>query len=361
MINVGYDGTFRVINPSYMSLLSNLSAEVQFMSAHGNIDNIKFLKSGITVGGDISNSDIQFVGTNNIKTWENNTSLVSYISCYSAGNGELNDYSITYQTVVEGAEVALGFKDQIVNVSSESWTKRYNEKLADGYGVLDAANYANQFIYRFDSIKNCQIVYRNDPNIKISKFSTLSEKNIAENNILKAPINIVEDKNEIIMQEIKKDNPNFDINNYIVKDEKKLGITNINTNVSDEIIYKDFQFKIGDFVTESGYTIEIKNEKIEAIYDNTIPNEKELLKNEKEFDKEIFKDKEKYFVKNANEKVKEKYSFFEENINVEDNDPQVLYYYDIKNDKKYAIVNVKSEIVDGDKTSIAYDSIEYEL
>lgn len=73
----GYTNTRRLLDPSYLTLLSNLAAEVQFFATHGNIDNITFNKSGIRVGTEVTYGELEYIGTNNVSTWANNTILTT--------------------------------------------------------------------------------------------------------------------------------------------------------------------------------------------------------------------------------------------------------------------------------------------
>lgn len=366
----GYTGTRRLLDPSYLTLLSNLAAEVQFFATHGNVDNVTFNKSGIRVGTEATYGELEYIGTNNISTWANNTILVTYAGCYTAGDTNLDTNSITYVTAVKGAEATLGFKDEIFPSSLENWADRYNTKLANGYGVLDAADYASSFIYVYDSVKDYHVVHHGDANVKIGNYHTstasLNTANSLEElsrniTLSKGEKNLVATDNNIVSLLKSKDN-SFNENNYEIV-RRTGGSTNVNTGNTAEIEYIDVKLKIGDFITNAGYTIKVDNEKITKVFDNNIDKEAQeiALKNKNEF---LIKDNisiskleelEKKAVKEVNNTSKN------ENIIVENKVSDTRYFYDIETGKKYVYMSVRTENHKDGSVGYAYDTVKYEL
>lgn len=359
-----------------MILTSNLTAQVQFISAHGGTDRIYFRKSGIKLGGYEFNTDynVEFIGINNINY--GNTILVTYTSCESAGKANIiYDNSIAVQTAVNGANVTLGFKDKIDSNSVESWTRRYNERLALGDGVKEAAQYANLFIYQDHRIQRFHLVHHGNPNQKIGKYisgfspyytqnTMISKKDISQpQNILKNDSRVVNSSEESIISEIKEYYPNFNKENYEISDRSSATMTNITINETEEIAsYVAIQLKIGDFYTDAGYVAEIKDGIIKGIYDNNIDIKKqeELLSKQDVFKVESNKfdldSMKEVIVENIRGKYKES-----KNVKIDEDTLNVKYFYDIKTDKRYILITIKSEVTINGHTGEANDSIKWEI
>lgn len=361
----GYTNTRRLIDPSYTLLFSNLAAQVQFFATHGNVDNILFRNSGIRVGSTKTYGQLEYIGTNDVSLWENNTYLVTYAGCNTAGNGGLDENSITYVTAVKGAEAVVGFKDIIYTSSLENWADRYNKKLAAGNGVLDAVEYANKFIYVYDSVKDCHIVHHGNANVKIGSYhsnNSISDEpmNIDNPETILSSVNNIKATDTNIISAIKQKNQNFNENDYEIT-KRTCGNTNVLTEETVETEYIDFQLKIGDFYTNAGYTVKVNNGIIDEIYDNNVDIDKQeiainnkeeyIINNTVDFNIDNIKDK-------AINQIKDKYS---SDINIKNEISNVKYYYDIKNNKKYILLSVRSENHKDGSVGIAYDTVKYEI
>lgn len=373
-------------NPTKSTLLNNIHATVQFYYGHGGLNFIVLgPKAGIIKGGNtISDVDlpggkktyesVQFIGTDTVN-WNANTDLVSYLSCNSAGeNSTANPDSVSGMTCAKGATVVTGYSSTVHLASLGNWSNRYNEKLGQGYGVLDAVNYANSFNYVFDDVKNVIVWHHGDPNIKIGKYSSSSKNSIiSENNIfnndtakdnrLVYSSNVMDDtkisSNSEIESKLSEIYENFNSNNYIV--EKNTSYCyDINTNLpTEENVYYSYRLKIGDYITNAGYTVKITNGVISEIYDNNIDIEKQekLLKKSYEFNANINNENLSTYKSNLNKKVAIKY---DNTVEIIEN--ECILYYDIENDKKYVVVSCESEVkIDEEKTGKAIDSVMYEI
>lgn len=354
--------TYSMVDPTYAKLAENLYADVQFFSTHGNLDFINFKNCGIQVG----NSNSIYIGTNSVN-WNNDTILVTYSSCNSAGTGgNSSTDSISCKTAESGANVAVGFRNTIDAGSATNWAKRYNNRLAQGYGVLDSVNYANSYIYLYPNVKQIQVWHHGEANMKIGKYRSMSNNIIDKRNILlkdemkKKSTIVVENNLESIIAYISQYYPNFDIKNYNIINRNEAIATNIELNeVTEYISYIDFQFKIGDFVTETGYTIEIHNGNIQAIYDNNINIEKQekILAKTSEFVVKVKETSLEKMRQEAMSKVSKKY-----NSQLLEDDVDIKYYYDIQADKKYIIYSIPSIIeTNNGKQGILYDNVRYEI
>ena len=369
-------------NPTKSILLDNIHATVQFYYGHGGLNFIvlspeagiikgRSIISDVTIDGKKNQyEDVQFIGTNTVN-WNADINLVSYLSCESAGeNSVANADSISGMTCANGATVVVGYSSKVHLVSLENWTDRYNEKLGEGYGVLDAVNYANSFNYLFNDVKNIIVWHHGDPNMKIGKYSSSSKNSIdfkdnnperddrlvynfdTMNNTKISSKSDIESKLSEIYE-------NFDSDNYII--EKNTSYCyDINTNLpTEENVYYNYKLKIGDYITDAGYTVKTTNGVISEIYDNNIDLEKQeqLLKKSYQFNANLDNKSLSTYKANLNKKVTFKYDNTVEVIGNES-----IFYYDIENDKKYVVASCESEIkIDEQGSGKSIDSIMYEI
>ena len=369
------------LNPTKQVLWENLYATVQYFTGHGNVDHIVLSpNTGIYIGGDRTETktadggktkfeNVQFIGTDTVH-WDVDTDLVSYLACNTEGtNNNVADNSLAKATCARGSTVVFGYTSEVHTVSLGSWSDRYNEKLGQGYGVNDALQYANSFTYLFSDVKNGMIWHHGNANMKIGKYNSATKNSITEDSSTLKNDRLVYSSNgintkkisskadiESKLSEIYKD---FDSNNYIV--EKNTSYCyDINTNMpTEENVYYDYKLKIGDYITDAGYTVKLTNGKISEIYDNNIDIEKqeELLKESNKFSANIGKEKLTTYKTDLNKKVQAKYD-----NKVEITGNESIYYYDIVNDKKYVVISCKSETeLDGEKAGKSIESIMYEI
>lgn len=357
--NAGYTSYYGT-DLSKNTLYSYLYADVQFFSAHGASNRIIFKESGIIVGEDgFGTSDgvtRGYIGTNNVH-WDADTILVTYTSCSSAKDNSWD--TIAGKTCQRGANTVIGFRKDINALSSTPWTKRYNEKLAEGSTVAEAAKYANTFTYLFPDVKYVSIF--GDSNLKIGKYRNAI--NTQRESLYNSNSSNLLATEENIFSTIKASNPNFDPNNYEMI--KTGGITctpspNIVSSPSSE--YIELVFKLDDFYTDAGYTIYIENDKIKEIYDNNIDLEKQkaLTHNISSSKETILNDvKIRNMKLNAIQKVKQQYN--NNLLTIHEDELSTKLYYNLISDKKYVLVEVPSKITDDLGTAIAYDTISYEI
>ena len=361
--DAGYHA-YGLTDPSKQQAFENMYADVQFYDSHGNVDHIQFANFGIVRGNggtfNVEGNPKEFIGTNEVNWGIDNTILVTYISCNGSGANDINDNeSLCAYTVRQGSNVVLGFRESVETGSLTEWSTRYNQKLGEGYGVLDAANYANSFSYNDDNVKCSTVWHHGDPNIKIGKYRSVTSS-IDQRNILNNAHSLQYSKNNIV-EIIKNNYNNFDINNYVIEESSGTQTVNINTIDTEQVTtYIDLKLKIGDYITNAGYTIEIKNDIISAIYDNNINLEEQekLLERKDEFTIDLDSQEENLYKSRASNLVKTTYK----NAIISD-DITTEYYYDIYNHKKMILVNVPNEIYseDGLMPSVSVETIRFEI
>ena len=373
------------INPTKQILWENLYATVQYFNGHGNVDLLLLGNTGIINGADRTMNvttdngkktfeNVQFIGTNTVH-WDADTDLVSYLACNTAGvNNSVASDSLARSTCYRGATVVFGYTSEVHTVSLGSWSDRYNEKLGQGYGVNDALLYANSFNYLFNDVKNGTLWHHGNANLKIGKYNPATKNSLSETNNTLNKDDLTNDRlvyssngintskvysSSNVESKLSEIYKNFDRNNYIV--EKNTSYCyDINTNLpTEENVYYDYKLKIGDYITNAGYTVKLKNGVISEIYDNNIDLDKqeELLEKSYNFNANISKENISMYKSDLNKRVTAKY-----NNKIEVIGNESIFYYDIENNKKYVVISCESEIeIDGEKGGKSIDSVMYEI
>ena len=357
---------YGVGNPGKQHLWEQLYADVQFFNCHGNQDCVVTAISGIVAGSDRMYGNKDCIGTDSVH-WDADTILVIYGSCQGAGNnGVANENSVGYKTAVRGAQVVMAWRSSVGSDSLREWTRNYNNRLADGYSVIQAMDYANSFTYSDSRVpENSTILHHGNTDMKIGKYRSMTSDEVRpeDNLLLKTKTRTVVSSNELdtVYNVIKETYPDFNENNYIITRGKAQSIDVTNGNI-DETEYINLKFKIGDFETNSGFTIKAKNNIVEAIYDNTVDLQKEkLLTQRRNVMTTNYKEKEIDEIKvDVAQKIMNAYNNC---VNIDpENDVTYKFFYDIETGKKYIEFLVKSTMgnVEGEKP-VAYDTVKYEI
>ena len=252
-----------------------------------------------------------------------------------------------------------------VNIPNlEKWTKYYNNRLADGYSVIQAMDYANSFSYTDSRVpQNSTIIHHGDTGIKIGKYRNITENQIRpeDNLLLKAKTRTVISSNDVnaIYNVIKETYPDFDENNYIITRGNSQSINVTNEQVS-ETEYINLMLKVGEFETESGFTVRAEDGIVEAIYDNTIDFKKEamltkqkapMMANCTETELQELKD----------EAIQKILSAYNNNVSINTDDVTYKYFYDIETEKKYVEFSIKSTMGTQNEEVEACDIVKFEI
>lgn len=115
-------------DPTKTELWENLYADVQFFSTHGDWDRIMFKDTGILAGEGKMWCGLDHIGTDEVH-WDADTILVTYSACKTAQN---LDSGLAYKTAERGAELVLGFRNEIYALDATLWNEYYNASLASG-------------------------------------------------------------------------------------------------------------------------------------------------------------------------------------------------------------------------------------
>lgn len=199
-----------------------------------------------------------------------------------------------------------------------------------------------------DSKNNQDTVLQNDFKETINYVSAEDTKLNSE---------VFTEEEQKIIDLVKEKYPSINIDNY----EFVIGETSSSTSVvTGDTNYTGFyylQFKIGDFITFSGYSIQVKDGKVTEIYDRNIistEEQNELKKKENEF-KALSKEEEEVYKKKALDEVKSN----RENVKYEVTDVQ--YVYDIESKEKKIEIFISVNILNGDLSSSTAYNKEYVL
>lgn len=355
---------YGVGNPGKQHLWEQLYADVHCFLCHGNQDCVVTAISGIVAGSDRMYGNKDCIGTDSVH-WDADTILVIYGSCQGAGdNGVINKNSVGYKTAVRGAQVVMAWRSSVNIPNLEKWTKYYNNRLADGYSVIRAMDYANSFSYTDSRVpQNSTIIHHGDTGIKIGKYRNITENQIRpeDNLLLKAKTRTVISSNDVnaIYNVIKETYPDFDENNYIITRGNSQSINVTNEQVS-ETEYINLMLKVGEFETESGFTVRAEDGIVEAIYDNTIDFKKEamltkqkapMMANCTETELQELKD----------EAIQKILSAYNNNVSINTDDVTYKYFYDIETEKKYVEFSIKSTMGTQNEEVEACDIVKFEI
>lgn len=326
----GYD-TSILINPSPLTVLSNsISSKVQLYCCHGNTGLLEFPNGGICLGPTFTSSNgKEFYSIDNVDF--SGAKLITLAACRTAGAESSSSSSIASQLVTKGAQMTIGWYGEVNPFSLPDWLDNFHKELDNGYDPLVAVNKANGEYYFNGNVRNTLFSYRS--------ISTLSEGNTieiseAQKNILKSDIKEKLSEEQIELK-IKENNLSFDTNSYEKTYSEGVYTFNAETNEMKHInSYLDYTLKIGDYLTNSGYTVVINNDgTVEQIIDNTIKSANQL--NKMSISEKNYRVEEKdamYYISQAKQNITNQSDIINE---------EIKFYYDLETNKKTAVVTLK--------------------
>lgn len=260
-------------NPTYSYVNSNrLNAYVLYFSAHGNQDAIYLPNDVIVSDGYITETS----KTVNIQDYTlNRPKLYIYDACLTASNEDGSGINLCTETRDAGADCVIGWKKSIGSGDAFAWQKRFQNQLALGATVQNAANYADGFSYNDNtSIKSWRIYGNKNIVVKVSKSATIADGYV-ENEAFRY-VDCTADNYTTTKTKASKDIfdgiiaekfSNFSRSNY------KVTYTYTNDEETDYVV--DYTYMIGDYSTKIGYSIIVNDNKVIGIQENNMTTAKE--------------------------------------------------------------------------------------
>ena len=136
-----------------------LGSEVVFFSGHGSSSRMIFnykrkggkFATGICRGRNTESGGYDLAGIEDCDM--SRTKLMVFAGCNTA-----SDYdNITYDATKHGVDCAIGWTKTVEAKSHSKWLKRFVERLAAGYTVKGAKDYANTFDYDDKNVKSAYL------------------------------------------------------------------------------------------------------------------------------------------------------------------------------------------------------------
>ncbi len=306
-----------------------LESGVIFLSGHANQtemfwDDASGNSCGLYINGDVGNT---YVGLDNINL--SNTTLITFGGCHTGDGTQAN---LTAKAVQKGADAALGWTDFLPVGSFNNWADRYNQKLSQGYTMLEAAQHANGYIYLDSRVKSS--AYAGNPNVRIKNTTrdlSIEEANLNVLNIESDNLTFFNTNQDFknIINIIKNEDETFNENEYEVSVYK----------LDDETYTIDFIYKIGEVYTDMGYIVTVMNNEITKI-SNFMNNA--VKENIKDIEAKITLDNSHIdnIERNAVNELQMR-NVNTSTITVEENSSR--YYYSSEENKLYYVVNTISQ------------------
>lgn len=255
----GYN-SYYTCNPaySYVNSSGRLNSGVVYFSAHGSQDGI-YLLNDIEVVDQYHTKGSKTVVINDFTL--SDAKLYIYDACLTASNEDDSGVNLCTETYLKGANCVIGWTQSIYDSDAFEWQKRFQNQLALGWTVLNAANYANRFTYyENSSIKSWRIYGNSSEVVKRSSSTALSMLENSIYNIGYTDLSTQNVRNSEVESYLKSIDMTFDSKDYQI--ERTL------TNESGTSYVVDYVYKNGDFKTSCGYTFIVENNKVIGVQNN---------------------------------------------------------------------------------------------
>ncbi len=272
--NLGYhsyyakSADYDTLNGYFANGTRRLESDILFFAGHGSTGSI-VAAPGVGVCSYTGRSG--FVYTGNIN-WAN-TKLVTIMGCSTGGESTASYKNIAHDIFTRSGykSTTIGWRDTIYDVDIVRWSNRYYTKLKEGKTIRDAIDYAMSYDkYHSDTIKDLSF---------FGSWDMIVKKSLTRSNLINDSNNIKEESNsnslkikediyftrdnqniDLIVEKIKQLYSDFDINNFEVKIHKL-------SDTEDQFII-DFHYKIGEFYTNEGYVVSIRDGKMYEVTNN---------------------------------------------------------------------------------------------
>lgn len=253
---------------SYLNSSNVLNSDILYFDAYGSQNLIK-LKTGLYLTNGTSNgSDEVGIASYTLS----NTRLVIYNCGYTASGSS----NLCTTTRSRGADAVIGWKGGIISSDAVTWQERFQSYCKKGYRVNLAMDYADSFSdYSNNSAIKNHLIYGNWEQV-ILKTSTSSASELSESTICSeletSPDRVINiDEIECTFDDI-----DYDAINAAIKaefsdfDASEYETAVTSTSLDDSSFVIDYTLKVGDYSTNSGYTIIFRDDKASTLYNNTI-------------------------------------------------------------------------------------------
>lgn len=258
----GYQSYYNV-DPDYDYVADEdrLNSDILYFSSHGNQHGIYLLNDVVVTDGH-SNAQYKEVGILDYSLTNNR--VVIYDACETA-KGSSNLCTATYG---QGAAAVIGWPESVLANDSYSWMERFADYASRGYSLNRAMEYADSFSdYSQNSvIKSHKLYGDGTQDIQRNWRSATSVTELEQDARLMTFENAPTSQDDVLTA-IQSINPAFDVDEYQMT---------ISENESSGLTVIDYVRKVGDFVTNSGYTVMIRNGVVESVYDNTVQEGPEM-------------------------------------------------------------------------------------
>jgi hypothetical protein len=253
--------------PTKKLVTDHLNDEIFYISAHGNENFISIKEDALLLVG--PNDPYKDLDSRiNLGAYSlNKAKLYVYDSCDTARDDNGDGKNICTAAIDAGVNCVIGWKGEITNVSAFAWQKKFQNRLALGHSIKASADYANQFSYDDNTVKDWKIFGDGSQIIKISTTNSLSSQSIAvddfkyvdlSNSNQRLRAQNTQTSDSVLSSQIGV----FDPNDF------KIETTFQGDSIDDYVV--DYHLKVGEYVTSKGYVVIFKDNQAVGFQENGI-------------------------------------------------------------------------------------------
>ena len=251
--------SYYTCEPTRTKIVNNLNKEILYFSTHGGENNVSIIVGELyLVTPEDPYSHLESRIDIGEYPWDR-VKLCIYDCCGAASDSDGDGKNICTSTLEQGANCVIGWKETIYQDTAFEWQKRFQNQLALGYSIKEAALYANRFSYDENSIKNWKIYGDSSQIIKISSKASVSllqnEEDFVYYDLSKTTS--MQSSDDIIKSIF----PTFEPGNYKVA----------KTTNNDESNYTiDYNLMVDGYVTDKSYVVIYEDEKAIGLQENNV-------------------------------------------------------------------------------------------
>lgn len=253
----GYHSYYN-IDPDYdyVANQNRLNSDILYFSSHGNQHGIYLLNDVVVTDG-YSNEKYNEVGILDYNL--NNNRVVIYDACETA----LGSDNLCTATYDQGAAAVIGWPKSVYASDSYAWMERFADYASRGYSLNDAMDHADSYSdYISNSIIKSHKIYGDgEQDIQLNWRRASEESIVEEPDTRLMTFGDAPTSQSEIVAAIQSINPSFSEDDYQVT---------VSENEGNGLTVIDYVQKVGEFITNSGYTVLIRDGIVENIFDNTI-------------------------------------------------------------------------------------------